>query len=73
MIVLVKWVIYLAKAKRTASVKIKTDDSLINVNASTLDRANEGTQLKFLNVFVKTLIGRLADTTSILSQTDFRN
>lgn len=60
---------YLTKAKRSASVVAKTDVSLIQVNSSTLDRAAEGTQLRFLKVFVKTLIGRLADTTSILSQT----
>ena len=59
---------YLSKAKRSASVVAKTDVSLIQVNASTLDRAEEGTQLRFLKIFVKTLIGRLADTTSILSQ-----
>jgi serine/threonine protein kinase len=59
---------YLSKAKRSASVIAKTDVSLIQVNALTLDRAAEGTQLRFLKVFVKTLIGRLADTTSILAQ-----
>ena len=64
---------YLTRAKRSASVRAKTDVSLVKVNASTLDRANETTQLKFLKVFVKTLIGRLADTTSILSQTGYRN
>lgn len=61
---------YLTKAKRSASVIAKTDVSLIQVNASTLDRAAEGTQLRFLKIFVKTLIGRLADTTSILTQTN---
>ncbi len=59
---------YFSKAKRSASVVAKTDVSLIQVNSSTLDRAAEGTQLRFLKVFVKTLIGRLADTTSILTQ-----
>ncbi len=58
---------YLTKAKRSASVIAQSDVSLIKVNASTLDRANEGTQLRFLKVFVKTLISRLADTTRILS------
>ncbi len=60
---------YLTKAKRSASVIANTDVALIQVNASTLDRAEEGTQLRFLKIFVKTLIGRLADTTSVLSQT----
>ena len=64
---------YLAKAKRSTSVIAQTDVSLIQVNASTLDRAAEETQLRFLKVFVKTLIGRLADTTSILSQTTIQD
>jgi len=64
---------YLAKAKRSASVIAKSDVSLIQVNASTLDRAAEETQLRFLKVFVKTLIGRLADTTSILTQAGNRS
>lgn len=64
---------YLTKAKRSASVIAKTDVSLIQVNASTLDRAAEDTQLRFLKVFVKTLIGRLADTTSILAQVRGQN
>ncbi len=59
---------YLANAKRSASVIAKTDVSLIQVNSSTLDRAAEETQLRFLKVFVKTLIGRLTETTAILTQ-----
>ncbi len=58
---------YLTKEKRTASVKGNTDVSVIKVNQSTLDRANEGTQLRFFKVFVKTLSARLADTTSALT------
>jgi serine/threonine protein kinase len=64
---------YLAKAKRSASVIAKSDVSLIQVNASTLDRAAEETQLRFLKGFVKTLIGRLADTTAILTQAGNQN
>ena len=63
---------YLAQTKRSASVIAKTDVSLIQVNSSTLDRAAEDTQLRFLKVFVKTLIERLADTTSILTQTGLK-
>jgi hypothetical protein len=42
--------------------------SLIKVNAATLDRANEATQLRFLKVFVRTVVERLKQTTSILTQ-----
>ena len=59
---------YLAHTERTATVIAKTDVSLMKVNASTLDRAASDTQLRFLKVFVKTLIERLSETTAILSQ-----
>ena len=59
---------FLANTERTASVIAKTDVSLIRVNASTLDRADESTQLRFLKVFVETIAERLKQTTSILTQ-----
>ena len=59
---------YLSRAKRTASVIAKTDVSLMKVNASTIDRAAESTQLRFHKVFVRTLISRLADTTNLLAE-----
>ena len=58
---------YLTREKRTANVRANTDVSLIKVNQTTLERANEGTQLRFLKVFVKTLSSRLADTTQALT------
>ena len=59
---------YLLRAKRTASVIAKTDVSLMKVNASTIDRAAESTQLRFHKVFVRTLIDRLTDTTNMLAR-----
>ena len=59
---------YITKGKRTASVKANADVYLIQVNAATLDRANEGTQLRFFKVFVKTLAERLTETTSVLTK-----
>ncbi len=55
---------YIAKTERTATVTAKSSVSLIKINAATLDRADEATQLRFLKVFVRTVIERLADTTS---------
>ena len=55
---------YLSDARRTATVTARTDVSLMRVNAATLQRAAEDTQLRFLKVFVQTLIKRLADTTA---------
>ena len=59
---------YLSRAKRTATVVAKTDVSLMKVNASTIDRAAESTQLRFHKMFVRTLIERLAETTNVLAQ-----
>lgn len=59
---------YLNQTKRTATVVSKTDVSLIKVNSATLDRAEESTQLRFLKAFVSTVISRLDQTTSSLSQ-----
>lgn len=59
---------FIANTERTASVIAKTDVSILRVNASTLDRADEGTQLRFLKVFVQTITERLKQTTSVLTQ-----
>ncbi len=58
---------FLSSTERTATVTAKTDVSLIRVNKSTLDRADETTQLRFLKVFVDIVIERLKQTTSILT------
>ncbi len=59
---------YLSQIERTATVKAKNDVTLIKVNAITLDKAEEGTQLRFLKTVVKTVISRLEQTTSILTK-----
>lgn len=59
---------YLSQTERTATVTSKTEVALIKVNSSNLDRAEEGTQLRFLKAFVGTVINRLEHTTSILTQ-----
>ena len=59
---------YLAQTERTATVTSKTEVALIKVNASNLDRAEEGTQLRFLKAFVGTVIHRLEQTTAVLTQ-----
>ncbi len=51
---------YLSKTKRTASIKAKGIVNLMRVNATSMERASKDTQLKFYQVFVKTLIDRLA-------------
>jgi serine/threonine protein kinase len=59
---------FLSKTKRTATVVSKTEVALIKVNSSTLSRAEQGTQLRFLNAFVSTVINRLEQTTAVLTQ-----
>ncbi|MEX2525912.1 MAG: cyclic nucleotide-binding domain-containing protein, partial [Gammaproteobacteria bacterium] len=59
---------FLADTERTASVVAKTETNIIKVNSATLDRADESTQLRFLKVFVNTVIERLKQTTSVLTQ-----
>ncbi len=59
---------YLSKARRSATVTAKTDVSLMQVNAATIDSAAESTQLRFHKVFVRILIARLSDTTAALAR-----
>jgi serine/threonine protein kinase len=59
---------YLARARRIASAIARSDVSLMKVNDATIDRAAEATQLRFHRAFVRTLIARLTDATSLLSQ-----
>ena len=59
---------YLSRARRIASAIARTDVSLMKVNDSTIDRAAEATQLRFHKAFVRTLIERLSDATTLLSQ-----
>jgi serine/threonine protein kinase len=59
---------YLSRARRIASAIARTDVSLMKVNDSTIDRAAEETQLRFHRAFVRTLIERLSDATSLLSK-----
>ncbi|MGH8246860.1 MAG: cyclic nucleotide-binding domain-containing protein, partial [Gammaproteobacteria bacterium] len=59
---------FVSRTERSATVVAKTDVALIRVNSGTLDRAEDGTQLRFLKVFVRTVVERLKQTTSILTQ-----
>ncbi|HWP94337.1 MAG TPA: serine/threonine-protein kinase [Gammaproteobacteria bacterium] len=53
---------YLGKIKRTATIKAKGIVNLMKVNATLMETASRDCQLKFYQVFVKTLIERLART-----------
>ena len=61
---------YLNKIKRTATVKAKSDVSLLRVNATLMERASRDCQLRFYRVFAHTLIERLTHTNEkLLAQT----
>jgi len=53
---------YLKKIKRTATVKAKTETTLMRVNATLMERASRDCQLRFYKVFAHTLIERLTRT-----------
>lgn len=59
---------YLTRSRRIASAIARTEVSLMKVNDSTIDRAADGTQLRFHKAFVRTLIERLSEATTLLSQ-----
>jgi hypothetical protein len=53
---------YLNKTKRSATVRAKTDVSVLRVNATLMERASKECQLRFYKVFAHTLIERLTHT-----------
>ena len=59
---------YLAKTKRTASIVAEEDTSLIKINSTVISQVSLNCQVRFLKVFLRTLIHRLSATTEIISQ-----
>jgi serine/threonine protein kinase len=59
---------YLAKTKRTATIVAETDTSLLKVNSTVISQVSLNCQVRFLKVFLRTLIHRLSATTEIISQ-----
>jgi len=53
---------YLNKTKRSATVRAKTDVSVLKVNSTLMERASRDCQLRFYKVFAHTLIERLTHT-----------
>lgn len=58
---------YLAKTKRTASIVAGEDTSLLKVNSTVISQVSLDCQLRFLKVFLRTLIYRLSATTEKIS------
>jgi serine/threonine protein kinase len=59
---------YLAKTKRTAGISAEERTSLLKVNSTVISQVSLNCQVRFLKVFLRTLIHRLSATTQIISQ-----
>ncbi len=59
---------YLAKTKRTASIQAIGDTALLKVNSTVIGQVSLNCQVRFLKVFLRTLIYRLSATTEKISQ-----
>lgn len=59
---------YLAKTKRTATIVAVNDTSLLKINSTVISQVSLNCQVRFLKVFLRTLIHRLSATTEIISQ-----
>ncbi len=59
---------YLAKTKRTATIVAENSTALIKVNSTVISQVSLNCQVRFLKVFLRTLIHRLSATTEIISQ-----
>lgn len=58
---------YLAKTKRTASIVADKNTSLLKINSTVISQVSLNCQVRFLKVFLRTLIYRLSATTEIMS------
>jgi serine/threonine protein kinase len=59
---------YLAKTKRTATIVAKGPTALLKVNSTVISQVSLNCQVRFLKVFLRTLIHRLSVTTEKMSQ-----
>jgi serine/threonine protein kinase len=58
---------YLAKTKRTASIIANSDTSLLKINSTVISQVSLQCQVRFLKVFLRTLIYRLSAATDAIS------
>lgn len=59
---------YLAKTKRTATIVAHGDTSILKVNSTVISQVSLNCQVRFLKVFLRTLIHRLSITTEKVSR-----
>ena len=58
---------YLARTKRTASITASSDTALLKINSTVISQVSLKCQVRFLKVFLRTLIYRLSATTEVVS------
>ncbi len=59
---------YLAKTERTATIKALTKTALLKINSTVISQVSLNCQVRFLKVFLRTLIHRLSMTTDKATQ-----
>jgi hypothetical protein len=59
---------YLSKTKRTATIVAQGQTSLLKINSTVINQVSLNCQVRFLKVFLRTLIHRLSVTTEKMSQ-----
>lgn len=58
---------YFSKSERTASIVATEDVMLLKVNSTLIEKVSQNCQIRFMRVFLQTLIGRLAATSDLLA------
>ena len=58
---------YVEKVKRTASIKSRTQTSLLQINAAVMSQVSLNCEVRFLRVFLRTLVRRLARASEKIS------
>jgi len=59
---------YVTKSERSASIVSISDVELLRIDAALMEGASTATQLRFNQIFLRTLIGRLANTSEELAR-----
>ena len=59
---------YLARTRRTASIVARGDAALLKLNSTIINQVSLNCQVRFLKVFLRTLIHRLSVTTQRMSE-----
>jgi len=59
---------YFSKSERTASIVATEDVMLLKVNSTLIEKVSQNCQIRFMRVFLQTLIGRLAATSDLLAR-----